>query len=70
MLDPESGDNVMFSELTTVSDYEYDAPNFHEYYNVTADPCVPPLPSAAAVYEQWYGCERFLQYLYPRAFAC
>lgn len=27
----------MFSELTVVSDYDYDAPNFHEYYNVTTD---------------------------------
>ena len=42
ILDPESGDNVMFSELTTVSDYEYDAPNYHEYYNVATDPYVSP----------------------------
>jgi N-acetylglucosamine-6-sulfatase len=36
-LDPESGLNTHFSEYTTVSDYNYDAPNWREWYNLTDD---------------------------------
>ena len=36
-MDPKSGLNTHFSEYTTVSDYNYDAPNWREWYNLTDD---------------------------------